>query len=452
MGRLIEMHEIDEFSDVRSIPDATISEAILPNIRGLDEKNEMELSIREILYDPNETPHGPTEIADILTGHMHIRGQKRLAAFVLKGKSLQKVSSRDVTHQFAKLRQIPDLGLMVLGAVGNIQDDAQRDFVQTAVDAGCDYLIIDAQDFARLLIAYEKICPKDGTPYDETGTCKNGHVQDKGLTLEMEVREAQRTTIVTQKDVSHAGAKRYGATVLLDRHYSKDAIRDAIQEATEELKHSNYYRNDQVKARWKKTPAHVVWLFIAYDLEDIRNDNWVCRTCWIDPSLSEDMRPLGLNGNEQLEDIEILWNDDYKSHRDFLEGHSGTKEEVLGAINPILNEMVEVAKQAINNFEEYRRGNIGQQKFILGMQEMDPRVTRLCDQSVRIPIPPEDCRDYYQACQQMFVVISNMFLYYSKKGLKTWPQSKNRDRMMQDTISMFYDNCRNIEFEERKIH
>ena len=214
MGSLIKIHDIDEFSEIKAIPDASMSEKTLSNIRNLDEKSEMERFLREILYDPNVTPHGPTEIADILTSHMHVRGDKRLAAFVLKGKSFQRVSSRYVTHQFAKLRQIPELGLMVFGAVGNIQDDAQRDFVQTAIDAGCDYLIIDAQDWARLLIAYEKICPKDGTSFDDTGTCKYGHVQDEGLALEMEVREKIRYTIVNQRDVSHAGAKRYSATIL----------------------------------------------------------------------------------------------------------------------------------------------------------------------------------------------------------------------------------------------
>lgn len=451
MGRLIKIHDIDEFSEVKTISNATINNEILTNIRNLDEKKELERFLREILYDPNKTPHNSVEIADILTSHVHVRGNKRLTAFVLKGKSFQTVSSKRVTHQFAKLRQIPGLGLMVFGAVGNIQDDAQRDFVQTAIDAGCDYLIIDAQDWARLFIAYEKICPKDGTSYDDTGTCKKGHVRDKGLFLEKKVREKPQYTIVSQKDVSHAGAKRYSVTILLDRHYPKDAIRRIIQEETEKLKNSNYYRNKRLEARWGKTPAHVVWLFIAYDLEDIQNANWVCRTCWIDPSLTKDMRPLSLNGNEKFEDIEILWNDDYKLHKNFLKTFSGTKEEVLETIQPILNEMVEFAKRAIEYFEEYRRGSISEDEVILRMQKIEPRVTELYLQSKNIPIPPEDCKDYYQACQNIFATIHNMFLYFSKRGLEMWPK-RNRDWLMKDTIKRFYNDMERISFEESKIH
>lgn len=451
MGRLIKIHDVDEFSRVKAILDAGINETILSSIRNLDERGELEQFVREILYDPNETPHGPTEIADILTSHVHIRGDKRLASFVLKGKSFQRVSSRDVTHQFAKLRQIPSLGLMVFGAVGNIQDDAQRDFVQTAFDAGCDFLIIDAHDFARLFIAYDKICPKDGLPYDDTGTCENGHMRDKGLTLEMEVKEKVRSITINQKEVSHAGAKRYSATILLDRHYSKDLIRTIIQEETEKLKHSDYSRNERTKARWGETPAHVVWLNIAFDVEDIQNANWICSTCWIDPSLPGVFRPGDLKGNEKLGDITLLWNDDYEQRKEFFESQYGTKEEVLDAIRPILSEMVEFAEKGIEYFEAYNSSNISEDDFISKMQELEPRVTELYFQSGDIPIPPYECEDYYYASENVFAIIRNMFFYYSKRGLEKWGK-QNRDWLMQDAIKTFNADLAGLRLEEMKLH
>jgi len=202
MARLIKMHEIDEFSEVKAIPDSAITSQIISNIRCLDEKSELEPFIRNIIYDPNSTPHGPTEIADIITTHVHISGEKQLAAFILKGKSFEKVSSKIVTHQFAKTRQIPGLNLMVFLAVGDIQDDAQRDFTQAAIDANSNYIIIDAHDLARLLIGYELICPMDGTPFDDGGNCRKGHIHDEGLKLELNVREKARYTMYNQKDVS----------------------------------------------------------------------------------------------------------------------------------------------------------------------------------------------------------------------------------------------------------
>ena len=124
MGRLLKIFEIDEFAEVKNIPPIAITELIIQNIRNLDEEKELEKFLREIIFDPIQTPHGPTEIVDILTD-LNYDGKKRTAAFVLKGKSYPKVSAREVTHQLARLHTIPNLNTAILGAVGNIQDDAQ---------------------------------------------------------------------------------------------------------------------------------------------------------------------------------------------------------------------------------------------------------------------------------------------------------------------------------------
>ena len=196
----------------------------------------------------------------------------------------------------------------------------------------------------------------------------------------------------------------------------------------------------------------MVWLFIAYDLDDIQNANWVCRTCWIDPSLPEDVRPLDLRENEKHGDIKILWNDEYKSYKNIFEGFYGTKEEVLETNKRILNEMVELAKKAIEYFEEYRKDKIPEEEFILKMREMEPRVNELYHQSVNIPMSStKDCEDYDQACQYIFGTIQDMFLYYSKRGLEIWPK-KNRDWLIQDAIKRYCSDLERIKFEESKLH
>jgi len=134
----------------------------------------------------------------------------------------------------------------------------------------------------------------------------------------MDVKEKYNYSIMSQKDLSHGGAKRYSAIIVTDRYYSKEILRFIIEEATGILLGSNYYRDELVKARWKKSPAHVVWLYVACDLNDVENANWVCRTCFIDGSLEESMRPIGLEGDEKVGMIDVKWNSDYKTTKDFL--------------------------------------------------------------------------------------------------------------------------------------
>lgn len=113
--------------------------------------------------------------------------------------------------------------------------------------------------------------------------------------------------------------------------------------------------------------------------------------------------------------------------------------------------MIKLAREAINYFEKYRREEISEDDLILKMQEMEPIVTELYLQSGNIPIPPEDCKDYDQASQNIFATIHDMFLYFSKRGLERWPK-QNRDWLMQDTIKRFYNDMERIRFEESRIH
>lgn len=194
-----------------------------------------------------------------------------------------------------------------------------------------------------------------------------------------------------------------------------------------------------------------MWLYIAHDLNDIQHTNWICRTYWVDKFLPENMRPIGLNSDEKIGDIEISWNYNYKSHKKFFESISGTKEEVLEAIDSIKNEMIGLAQEAINYFKGYKCGSISEDEFIKKMQEKESRVNDLIIKSGNIPMPPEDCKDYDQACQKIFGTIHDMFIYYSKKGLEIWPEH-NRDWLMQDAIKRFNDDLERIRFEEEKIH
>lgn len=126
MARNVRPQEIDQFRKVVNIPDAAITARILASVRQLHEIRELEPAIRQIFYDSNDTPHGPTEIADVITPKVVLRGERVVAAFILKGKSFLKVTSETIAHQLFKIRQLKDLRLLVLWAVGSIQDDAHR--------------------------------------------------------------------------------------------------------------------------------------------------------------------------------------------------------------------------------------------------------------------------------------------------------------------------------------
>ena len=198
----LDFFQIDQFTRGAEIPADAVAPDVIVRVRRLDEKTELEPALRGILAAPDETPHGPTELEDIFHVGVTVRGVARVAAFIIKGKSFEKVTSKLIGNQILKLQDVPDLGLAVLCAVGHIHDDAKKHFIQTAMGKGADYLVMDVMATARLLIAYERICPKDGEPYSAAGMCPNGHRREGGTTISWRVNEDAKAEPIRVRDMS----------------------------------------------------------------------------------------------------------------------------------------------------------------------------------------------------------------------------------------------------------
>jgi hypothetical protein len=174
MAQLVKIEDFDNFQEVRDFSPASISDLLLNAVRNLDEREELEPFILAILSDPNQTPHGPMEIADILTHRASVKKESGIAAFILKGKSFPTVKPKDVSHQIYRLEKIDGLCFAVLAASGTVLDDAKEQFISTAKRLDCQYAIFDANDLARLFVAYGFLCPRDASRI-AAGRCKCGY-------------------------------------------------------------------------------------------------------------------------------------------------------------------------------------------------------------------------------------------------------------------------------------
>ena len=452
MGRLIKINDLDQFREIVHVGEDAITRDLRDSVQQLDERRTLEPMLREVLYDPTETPHGPTEIADILTTKVRVRGEQRFAAFVLKGRSFAKVRSKDISHQIIRLRTLPDLGVMVLVAVGHIQDDARRDFIQMAKDANCDYCIVDAIDLARLLVAYEKICPSDGTPFCPDGSCYRGHKQDVGTSLMVRGQRGSHFNIPRSQDVSHGGARRLSATVLVSPDRDRESLREIIREATSQVRESSYHRNDLLGRRWRDSHAHVVWLFLAADLRDAQDVNWLARTQWIDPRLDATMRPLEMSASEYLDSIAVSWNDSYVRMRDFYREHSVDKGGALAdLLEPLTLRAGRVGCRIANWFGDFESGNLEEPDLLVRIRAISPEIDAIADKASNLRFPPQDVVDYQNRAQSLISHLNNMALYYSESGVTTWPE-KNRTALMRDTVKNFRADLRRLEFEWEKLH
>ena len=246
-------------------------------------------------------------------------------------------------------------------------------------------------------------------------------------------------------------AKRYSAILLTNPHYSRDIIRNIIREKTEEMKHREYYRTPRVEERWGKTPAHVVWLYVASSLEDVQNHNWRCTSCWIDPALPEDFRPLLPGDREILDGIEISWNKEYHPLAQYLsEDRSAPKEVYLREVDTVCKILIGLGNNVVEKFQAYSAGTLSEADLIQHMQALTPQEAEVSRRSRTHPRPPLECDAYGNACSNLSATVDNMFLFYSPWGLETWPQ-KNRDYLMREAIELFEENKVAIDYERKKI-
>jgi len=166
-------------------------------VKQLYEREELEPFLRSILTDVGDTPHGPSEVVDILTHKLIYRGSPVLCGVILKGRSFPTVRPKDVAHQIYRLEKISGLKLAILGYSGTILDAAKEQFCSTASRLGCAYALLDSVELARLFIAYGFLCPRDAQRI-AAARCKCGYspshrilnvLQDETL---RELKEAHR--------------------------------------------------------------------------------------------------------------------------------------------------------------------------------------------------------------------------------------------------------------------
>jgi hypothetical protein len=428
------LEDIDNFNKANDWPRESAS-GIADAIRNLDEKLYIEPSIRDIICDLTETAHGPSERADILTEVIKIHGRPKLAAFVIKGKSYQKVIAKDVTHQLVRLKDIKGLDIAVFVAVGDIQDNARNEFYRVCEEGRFSSLLIDRWELARLLVAYQKICPDDGSFLKDGKCIKCEFIAGKEEQPQRE--KMPNYTILTLEDVSHAIAKRYSANILIKQDLTKEEIKNIIIKATEDIKKKQYYRNDMTRERWDNLPANIVWLFVYKFLEDYLTTNWICRSSWIDPNLKKDFRPHSFNTGEFIKDIELDWNKNYQFKKDWYREHTAEKDKSLENIDNALSILEPIMEKVRNFSDAYELKTLQHQIYIKEMQALMKNVENLLISSGDWPFSTLECKDLDDEVQKLITLSYNAVMPYSGEGLKLWDENQ-RVAMVKQNLKDFF--------------
>lgn len=257
-------------------------------------------------------------------------------------------------------------------------------------------------------------------------------------------------TVTNLHDASHAMAKRYKATILLNRELSKPEIALLVKKITDEVKQRNYYCNDFLKQHFNKKPADVVWLYFALSLEDVKRCNWICITEWIDENLAIEARPNKLTGEVSCDGIVIQWNDSYKETCNFHETYRLSKEVFLEQMIKILSPTPDIVLKIITIINDLVQQKITDEYYKTAMRNLEPELTALDEETRRMGLAPVECRDLCQSFLSLMAHVNNMVLPFSDRGLKTWDDSQ-RNLLLNNAIGYYVEEYRRFQFELDKV-
>ncbi|MBI9069844.1 MAG: toll/interleukin-1 receptor domain-containing protein [Salinivirgaceae bacterium] len=282
-------------------------------------------------------------------------------------------------------------------------------------------------------------------------TLKKNHFKEikQKLGIQVVSKSKIRYDLFKQEDISHAGAKRYSAQILIDSKYSRDEVKSVIQEVTGNLINSNYYKNEKLKQHFGNKRADVVWLFVANRLSDANNANWICRTIWINSDLDENMRPTEMKGNDLIDDIKIEWNDKYEELSEFYDGYLTTKDEFLSQHDNLIGRYQSIIKPLIELFNTELKRKNSFKSVIEYVGKFEDEINEIYNEGNNMPFAPHDCKELDKLTQSYFAHSHNLFLYYSKKGLKTWKE-ENRIYLMKQSITHLSEVSDKIHIERIK--
>lgn len=445
----VRLEDVEEFEFVKCIPRSAITDEIRVGVRKLHESEEIERFLRDILPDHTNTPHTSTEIADILTTHVTIADRSCLAAFINKGKSYPKVTAKEVTHQIVRVQQLHHLDLIVLLAVGDIQDDAKRDLLFTATNTQAGYMIVDTDDIARLFIAAHKICPKDGTPYEDGRCRKCGTSASEPTKITLNIFEEPRYDILSHQDISFGPVKRYNATILTDPHYSKETVKEVIKSVTLELRQSTFYGSKQVKERFGKQEAGCVFLFVYIDRRDIQTTNWICRTSWIRSDVPERFRS-STSGDDWVGDIQIDWRANYDEMRKFWLSQFVKKETWTQQVEQLVPTVEKMMQEVERLLSQYNSNKMSKDAIHRTLARMEPKATGLYQKAGEQGLAPPECQQCETIFQCMMGSFHTIFLPFMTGGKANWAWEQ-KIYIIQDSLRKYAEEHGEFLYEWKRI-
>ncbi|MED1421269.1 caspase family protein [Bacillus smithii] len=250
----------------------------------------------------------------------------------------------------------------------------------------------------------------------------------------------------------HIGlTKRYAVKTILKEPFSLEEIGEISLEITKIIKHAEVYNNEITKERLSGKSANIIWNYFGRDESDIVKNNYICVTTWVDDS--QDKKWWYRIDNKDtffINGVHYKIFPYYELIRTYYKENTGSKNDLILETKKILASVISLAQKVIHFFNEYNNRVLTEEDFLKKMDYLIPEINKYVVESQNLNIPPDEIRDWSQACADLIGTIYDFTLFYNRKYLSQ-RTLENRKSCMEMAIKQYLLDLEKVRSLEEKL-
>lgn len=248
--------------------------------------------------------------------------------------------------------------------------------------------------------------------------------------LATKVVPVDKYSVLEQVDISVGIAKRYRLRVQLNATLSRPEIAAVIRQVVSKYAQSRYYRNERVAARWGDHDASIISLFVYLSPDDAQDNNWICRSLWVDENYPSHLPRPTCQGENIGANIVVDWSTWYEGTARHLRSYSVSKEAYLSGVDEIMSRLVPVVDGIATALRQERMKN-GEDAgpFLQSISETIRSLENRLDELGR---PPLECAEIGVKLGALVGYAVNIVAPYIVHADKPIRNKYNEDYLIED--------------------
>lgn len=253
--------------------------------------------------------------------------------------------------------------------------------------------------------------------------------------------------IVSVDSMHNTSAKRYSVKIVLKNSASFDDLIDVNKKIIKRIKYLDL-NGSKLHDYWHLKPVNIVFCYFGYDMLDVSNGNYYCRSIWVDHTQNKSWWYRSEQGGEVIDDICFIIHKYYDQIRTLHLENTADSAILINNTKDIIATVIKAAEFVISNFNEFEDNLIQEEEFVKKIAPALQSIEKAFGDEGRLDFPDLAIKEWSNACSGLIGTVHDFVYFYGEKHLAS-RTPENRKSCLEMAIRSYYsDLCKVRAFEE----